>query len=243
MTKGRVLIGLVIFLLGILFVWLYKHSPRKVEFLGHYDKIGAHRVNSIKKLESALKYFKAIELDLVYMPETDILDVNHPPASSAGLTFSTYVTALGDNQPFIWLDIKNLDGNNAEKILRKLTTILDQKGFPKHKVLIETQFPEKLDLFAFEGYKTSYYLKQNLYKLNQHDLDSEIKKIQTILKEQPALGISTEHFDYEILKQYFPEKTKYFWSLRHSKIGNYSLVRAMLEDTTVALVLTRYSPF
>jgi len=242
MTKSRIFWGLGSILLGILLVWLYKHSPRKIEFSGYYDKVGVHRVNTLDKLERSLAYFDAIELDLVYIPETNILDVHHPPNPSTGLTLEKYIYFL-NTKPFIWLDIKNLDEQNATLILQKLNNILDQKNYPKDKVLVETRFPEKLELFAKAGYKTSYYLKQNLHKLNPTDLSSEIEHIKTLLETQPEVGISTEHVDYEILKEYFPTKTKYLWCIRHSKIRDYSLVRTMLEDETVALVLTRYNPF
>ncbi len=243
MTKGKFMIILGFLLLGILLFWLYKHSPMKIEFLGYYNKIGAHRVNTLEKLESSLSNIEAIEVDLVYISETNILDIHHPPSPSIGLTFNTYVAALGDHQPFLWLDIKNLDENNAELILQKLNSILNERKYPKQSILIETRYPEKLGLFEAEGYRTSYYLKQNLHKLPKTDLSSEIKNIRDILKIQPYLSISTEHFDYEILKDYFPETTKYFWCIRHSKISDYSLVRNMLKDTTVALVLTNYKPF
>jgi hypothetical protein len=243
MTKGRLIIALGCLLLGILLFWLYKHSPRKIEFLGHYNKIGAHRVNTLEKLESSLANFDAIELDVVYIAESNILDVHHPPAPSAGLTFEKYVAALGNNHPFIWLDIKNLDEHTAEMILQKLNGILSQKQYPRHKVLIETRFPEKLVLFAAAGYKTSYYLQQNLHTLKDETLSSAIQKIDATLKSQPKLGISTEHFDYEIVKEYFPKTTKYFWCIRHSKFGDYTLVRTILKDDTVALMLTRYNPF
>lgn len=241
MTKSRMLLGII--LLGLLFAWGYKHSPRKIEFLGHYEKIGVHRTNTLEKLENSLPYFDAIELDIVYDAQSNFLDVYHPPALSNGVSLEKYVYFLKKERPFLWLDIKNLDSNNAEKILQNLNTIIAQSNYPTNKILIETRFPEKLGLFAAAGYKTSYYLKQNLHTLNPTVLHSEIENVQALLKAQPGLAISTEHFDYEILKEYFPTTPKYFWCIRHSQIGEYTMVRRMLKDTTVALVLTRYSPF
>ncbi|RDK87145.1 hypothetical protein [Marinirhabdus gelatinilytica] len=243
MTKGKLLKTAIILCLAVLGIWLYKYSPRKIEFMGYYDKIGAHRVNDLEKLGSALKYFDAIELDLVYQAETNILDVNHPPAPSIGLDFSEYMAALGTEHPFVWLDIKNLDSTNAEGVLKRLNLTVEKHNFPKEQILIETRFPEKLSLFSTEGYKTSYYLKQSLHKLKPSSLASEIEKIQKVLTDQPAVAISTEHFDYEILQQHFPKRTKYVWCLRHSKIGDFRIVRTLLKDESVALVLTRYNPF
>lgn len=241
MTKSKILVGSILLVLVIL--WGYKHSPRKIEFLGHYEKIGVHRVNTLEKLENSLPYFNAIELDVVYDSQSNFLDVYHPPTLSNGVSFEKYIHFLKKDRPFLWLDIKNLDSNNAEKILQHLNTTMAQSNYPKNKILIETRFPEKLGLFAAEGYKTSYYLKQNLYTLHPTALHSELENVKSILKAQPGLAISTEHFDYEILKQHFPTTPKYFWCIRHSKFSEYTLVRNILKDTTVALVLSRYHPF
>ena len=62
----------VLFIILTVFIarFAYKYSPKRIEFLGHYEKVGAHRVNSIEKLTAALDYFEIIELDLVYFSES-----------------------------------------------------------------------------------------------------------------------------------------------------------------------------
>ena len=100
MTKGRkralYFFGIITIVLLVL-LYLYQHSAKRVEFLGHYDKVLAHRVNSLEKLEASLKHFKGVELDLVYDNETNTFDVNHPPAKSINLTFETYLSAIKEN--------------------------------------------------------------------------------------------------------------------------------------------------
>lgn len=243
MTKGRKRIIFAVICL-LVFGYLYRYSPRRIEFLGHYNKVLAHRVNSLEKQKQALKYFNGLELDLVYQKDKNELDVNHPPTASIGLTFETYLSQIESNKfPFLWLDIKKLDTTNADAIILKLNTLFEAKNYPKHKILIETPFPEALPKFTADGYKTSYYLKPDLHKKTGEDLKNEINYIKIILDQQPAIGISSSYKDYALMKEYFPKKTKYIWAISSPYRFKYKEVRSILEDKNVAIVLTKFQSF
>ena len=120
----------VLFIILTVFVvrFAYKYSPKRIEFLGHYEKVGAHRVNSLEKLTAALNHFEIIELDLVYFSESQSLDVGHPPVPSIGLTFEKYLNTIPkDDQPFLWLDIKNLTSENASEVLNRISLLLKKR--------------------------------------------------------------------------------------------------------------------
>ncbi len=233
---------LVLLLFVLIALLLYPYSPRKLEYIGHYNKVFAHRVNSIAKLKSSLLFFKGIELDLVYKKQGNILDVNHPPAPSQNLNFETYLKHIEKKTfPFLWLDIKNLNISNAKAIIIKLNKLLATKNYPKNQVLIETSNPETLPIFTKTGYKTSYYLPTQLFK--NKDLKSKIREIKLILKKQPKIGISSSYKDYPILKSNFPNKTKYIWALIPNLNRKYKQIRTLLNDDKVAVVLCRYKVF
>jgi len=236
-------IKLIVFAIVIFIVlgYLYTFSPRKLEFLGHYNKVFAHRVNSLEKQREALKYFEGIEFDLNFDNKTGVLDVNHPPTKSIGLTFETYLEGIKLNEfPFLWLDIKKLDTTNSNAILLKLNSLFETRNYPKSKILIETQSPEVLPKFSSAGYKTSYYLKPKLYKKTPKDLKKEIEYIDSILAKQPESGISTNYEDYTILRRHFPKKTKYLWVLTSPFKPQFKKVKTILNDSTVAIVLTSF---
>lgn len=243
MIKGRNKILILALVLASI-AYFYKFSPKRIEFLGHYNKVFAHRVNSIEKQNQALKYFKGIEFDLVYLKAKDVLDVNHPPAESIGLTFENYLKNIKNkSHPFLWLDIKKLDTTNEAGILLKLNTLFELKKYPKSKVLIETLSPEALPKFTKAGYLTSYYLKPGLYKLKGEALIKEVNKIKSILELQPNIGISSSFLDYDVMHEFFPNKTKYVWVLSSSYGTKYREIRTILEDETVAVVLSKFRSF
>ncbi len=231
-----------IVVLLILAVFIYSFSPYKLEFLGHYDKIWAHRVNSKEKLKSALKYYNGFELDLIYYEEENFFDVNHPTEKSINLKFEDYINSLNSKVVFdgFWLDMKNLNQNNASKILTKLSQILNTKNIPYNKVLIESEDPNSLSIFKEKGFRISYYLPRYLYKKPEKELIAEISKIKQILDEYPDIAISSSHRNYDIIHEYFPKKEKYIWALVWTINVDYFLVKRVLNDETVKVALVNY---
>src|SRR5690554_3875117 len=201
----------------------YRYSPYKIEYLGYYDKIWAHRVNSEEKLNSALKFFKGVEVDLVYDETKNTLDVTHPPVPSIHLDFKQYLSNITKGEyPFIWLDIKNLEVKNSDNIL------------------VETRYPEALPSFHEVGFKTSYYLPYGLSEMSLEKYKSEIKKIRLILQEQPYLGVSSNYTDYAVMAKEFPKNEKYFWITSSVRKHGFSEPRKILKDSTVKEVLISY---
>lgn len=235
----KILTGIAVLLACLI---LYKYSPYKIEFLGYYDKIWAHRVNSKEKLNSALNFYSGVELDLVYNSEKNIFDVNHPPVKSINLTFEEYLSEINkDKNPGIWLDIKNLNKDNSRLIFNRLIKIFDAINYNIENVLVETRYPEALPLFTEKGFITSYYLPSNLRNKKTVALASEIQKINKVLLKQPNIGISTNYKDYLVLQEYFPKKDKYLWMTTSITERWFQKTRSILKDEKVKVVLVSYN--
>ncbi len=229
----------LVFILLITCVFLYKYSPYRVEFLGYYHKIWAHRVNSKEKLNAALYFFNGVELDLVYKADKNVLDVNHPPTKSINLNFENYLSEI-ETETYLWLDIKNLTLENSELILLKLISVLNKHNYPFEKILIETRYPEALPIFTEKGFITSYYLPFGLHTETASGLNIEINKIKFILEKQPEIGISSDYKDYDIMKKYFPDKNKYLWMISSITERGFTKTRSILKDEKVKVVLVHY---
>jgi hypothetical protein len=237
MTRTKKLI--LGFLLFTVFVFLYKYSPYRVEFIGYYHKIWAHRVDSKEKLKAALLFYDGVELDLVFKANENVLDVNHPPTKSINLSFENYLSEI-ENEPYLWLDIKNLTSENSELILSKLIKVLNEHNYSFKNVLIETRYPEALPIFTKEGFITSYYLPFGLHKKSDSELNLEITKIKSVLENQPKIGISTDYKDYDIIKDHFPDKDKYLWMTSSITERWFVKTRTILKDEKVKVVLVHY---
>lgn len=235
--------GLILFLIGLRYA--YKFTPYRIEFLGHYNKIWTHRVNSLEKQEAALLFHKGIEVDLNYIEESDFLDINHLPAPSIHLSFEEYINNIPVEKyyPYLWLDIKELDTLNNRRIFNKIVPILKSKKYPLEKVLVESMQPEALEIFENAGFKTSYYLPWYLLDLSEKELSEEIKSLKRIEKNFPKTAFSTNTAQYELIKKSFPDKKLYLWAEGHRPIKNYFLFRKILKDDKVIAVLSPYRSY
>ncbi len=223
---------------------LYRLSPYKIDFLGYYSsKIGAHQCNTIFKLKSAKKFYKIIELDLVYDENKKVFDIYHFPDKSTGLYLNEYLEAVKkiDKELFLWFDIKNLKKDNARIICEKITTLLIKYQISKNNVLIESRYPKSLSLFIERKFKASYYLP-SLFQLSKDKLDLETLKIKNILEKNPEMAISFSHENYDIIKKQFPDQEKYVWSLVRFVNPYYLRTRSILNDDSVKIVLMGFKP-
>ncbi len=230
--------GIKIVVVLILLAFVYKHNPYQFEFLGHYDKIWAHRVNTLDKLAWSTPFFKGVELDLVY--SNGILDITHPPKPSTGLSLAEYLQSLDPKDSInLWLDIKNLTLKNVAKINQRIDQLINSNAYPKELILIESRAPEALSIFLDDNYRCSYYLPDGLYYMKSPELNTTIAHIQNVIIKYPKLEISSHFRDYPIMAQNF-DAPKNLWAIQHSRIKDYSAIRTLLADTTVKTVLISY---
>lgn len=240
---------LIFFIWAILILaglrYAYKFTPYRLEFLGHYDKVWTHRVNSLEKQEAALLFHKGIEVDLDYIEELDFLDINHLPAPSIGLSFEEYVHNIPNKKgyPYLWLDIKELDTLNNQRIFNKIAPVLRCKKYPLEKVLVEGMQPEALEIFKKEGFKVTYYLPWYLHDLSESELLSEINTLKNMEKRFPQTAFSTNTSQYELIKKHFPDKELYLWAEGHRPVKDFFLFRKILKDTLVIAVLSPYRSY
>ncbi len=218
---------------------VYRYNPYQLEFLGHYDKIWAHRVNSLDKLSLSKPFFNGVELDLVYNPGR--LEVRHPPKPFTGLTFKEYAKQIDSSDSLqLWLDIKNLEPVHMAGILALLQEALAETGMDPSQVYIESRDPMALPIFNENGFKTLFYLPSDLRLKSEEVQRRNLKAIYGFLDLQPWMGISTHYKDYELLKTHFAGRDKFLWITPHDRFKDYGLIRDILKDPTVKVALIRY---
>lgn len=238
-------IAIVIFLfisLGIVIAVFYNFSVFKIEYIGYLNKIWAHQVNTLEKLNLAQSNYTGIELDIVFDSTTNTFDVHHPPDLSIGLTLETYLSHLKSPKNIrIWLDLKNLTMENKEKALRRLLFLVEKYSLQKERIIVESQQPEFLIDFKKFGFLTSYYLPATLHTLTPETLADIIEEINTKINLYPTTAISSNLVDYPLIAKQFPKQKKYLWALHKtysaSIFTNFKRTRIALKDSKVQVLL------
>lgn len=230
--RGLLLFGVLALIAGL----YYSSRPYTIEFSGHNEKVWAHRVNDLEKLQSAKDNYAGLELDIVYDSIKNELDIYHPPRSSSRLYLSSYLQEISKNAfPFLWLDFKNLNAHNSQNVLLKLQTDLNQVGYPHNKILIETSDYDNLPMFTAAGFSCSYNVPEEVFMSSSE----EMQLLTTELNQQPKIAISSSSINYPFLKVHFPERTKYLWMINSFLKHGFGQSRAMITDPKVKAVLVR----
>ncbi len=202
------------------------------------EKIWAHRVNSLEKLEETAKLFSGVELDVVW--EENHFDVNHPPAKSIDLNLADYFKNIKEKKELgIWLDFKNLNKNNAESAFNNLDSLVGAFDIQKQNIILESREPQYLKVFKERGYLTSYYLPSAAG--NAEEKYRLIKGIQEKLDTTFPDFISSSLGEYVYIKKDFPEENKILWHLGELKsLKNKCRIYKALLDNKVKIILLPY---
>ncbi|SFN26652.1 hypothetical protein SAMN05421741_10340 [Paenimyroides ummariense] len=225
----------------IVAVTAYVFNPYKLEYVGYQSKVWAHRVNSLEKLNYTQKFYKGIELDLVFDSINNTFDVNHPPAESVNLNLDTYFSKISDKDLKLWLDFKNLSEINAEKSAEILDQLTKKYSLKNENILVESTEMHNLKTFKNKGFKTSFYLPPLVGLTDENKLVPTIDSIKQLLIQYPTSGISCNANAYDVIKEYFKEEKKYLWHIykpysRH-QVKNYQDFRKYVSDPTVEAIL------
>jgi len=124
-----------------------------------WERIWAHRVNTIGSLLEAKNLFAGVETDVVFDGQSFL--VYHPPKPPTGLTLETLLEAAGEgNDLRFWLDWKNPDSDLIERAIHRLE-YLDERFALKDRAILETTpqaVGEHLRQISQRGWEHSYYL-------------------------------------------------------------------------------------
>lgn len=177
------------------------------------NQVWAHRMNSLEEYDDAINTFEGIEIDLVFMAGTNTFDVRHPPAKSKNLSLEDYFRKLANFQgKYIWLDIKNFDQDNSEKIFERIDGLAKKYRINSSQLLIESLKPEGLKIFTQNGYITSFYLP-DIDDKNYSQVLPVMEKAKKMITKGYVTGISQSLEDILLAKQYLPNVPKFTWFL------------------------------
>jgi hypothetical protein len=194
------------------------------------NKVWAHKVNSIEKLNKIQNKFTGIEFDVIFYNNKEgvFFDINHPPDSSTNLSLTKYLQLLPETCVYkFWIDFKNLKQDNELLSSIRLDSIATAFDINKGNIIVESIRPWCLEYFKEKGFRTSYYLPSDLHTLDPVILHSTIEKISKTISLYRTDYISADYKDYLILKKYFPEKKKIFWFTTYGTM-NISKARILL---------------
>lgn len=205
------------------------------------EKIWVHKVNTLHKFSALKESFTGIEMDIVYISKDSFFDITHPPDPSIGLQLEEYFKQNRKGLQY-WLDLRDLTYDNKSAINNRLQTLSRKYAIPKNNIIVESIHPYFLQNIRKAGFRTSYYLSQEIYKMNSQQKDSVYEIINELNIKYPTTYISSEYRNYPYLQSFFPEKRKISWFTSYNgneKFMTHISLYEMLLDSTVKVLLIK----
>jgi len=209
---GGFLTLVLVVAIGIGVVKYYQYQNLQLLFQSDLDgRLIAHKVNQQGKLEAVLgSGIRSFELDVQFRKqgESGYFEIGHDDHEAKGQTFESYLEFIQD-YPIkkIWMDVKNIDDENATAMLEHLES-LQRKYAVKPLILLEsTTTSEQFKIFRTAGFHTSYYLPTEvilklLAQQSPAALTQEAMRIKGVAAVQNVAAISFPAVLYPFVKQY-----------------------------------------
>jgi len=229
-------IQILVFFLGVLVVWeiirLYPHFKKYQQIASTLPnlkpiesnptarsfpfpkKIWIHRVNSTERASYLESKYEGIEMDITFDTLTKTFDVGHPPSPSIGLSLENFFSKISHlHAHCFWLDFKNLREDNKKSACEKLLSLSKAMGI-EHRIIVESQNAEALNIFTEAGFYTSYYVPVfHLETSSKGDIEKKYAEIQSALIHAKVCAVSGEASQYVFLEKYLPQYEKLLWQL------------------------------
>lgn len=176
--------------------------------------LAAHKCNEMSKLKDAIDYgIKSYEVDIHVdrRSGSPLLMIGHELETTTGQTFIEYMNNLMNINPdfdFLWLDFKDLNSDENERIIQNTLLELDSKYDIKQRVLIESRYIKHLTSFANDGWKVSFYSPWSSLEGKTADQQKDIcKGWLESMQENNVDGISFDARVYQVINNNFANKS------------------------------------
>lgn len=138
----------------------------------------------------------------------------------------------------VWMDMKNLDGENQSGALAEAIRLRSLYGL-QNKVVMESSRPELLQAFHDSGFYTSYYVPFfNPYVISEDSLVAMLGNIKNNLEKYPCASLSGYYFQYPVLRKFFPGYPVLTWADESTlSLVGYYFRRTLDHDSMVKIVL------
>lgn len=220
-----------------LFLLLFLTTCQPKSLTENTPEVWLHRANQIEKAQRFQYEYSGLEIDVHYIDSIHTFIIKHNENENSNLTLDQWCTALDNISNLgIWFDFKNLTTNNREASLQSLMAIRE-KHHLKGKLVVESSNFNELTSFNEAGFLTSFYIPY----FNPTIVDSLHYQLFRE-KTQAAIDnhityISGYDFQYEFMKQEFPDQPKLVWTINLDKRYQAKWKKEMTHEKNVEIIL------
>lgn len=203
------------------------------------SKVWLHRANDIAKARYYQDQYSGLEVDVHFVDSLNTFIVKHGFSEVSDTRLEDWFASIERRRRLgFWIDFKNLDEHNAEPSAIELARLRRKFGLRK-TIIVESAHPECLQAFKDRGFRISYYIPFEVPEwLNHEQLQKLTDSIGDYVKMYDLKTISGYWFQYQFMKDSFPEMRKLIWyELYDTAVRNHYINLAIEDDNTDVILV------
>ena len=202
------------------------------------SKVWLHRANDIAKARYFQDKYAGLEVDVHFVDSLNTFIVQHDFGANSKLHLEDWFASI-DNRSNLgfWIDFKNLDYSNmkaAAKELARLRKTYKLKGI----IIVESSNAGCLNAFDDLKFRTSYYIPfEYPDRIGEEKLQKLTDNIRDKIEKYDLTTISGYFFQYQFMKDSFPEMRKLIWYELYDPEVRSKYIREVNEDANTDVIL------
>lgn len=202
------------------------------------SKVWLHRANDIAKARYFQNDYAGLEVDVHFVDSLNTFIIKHDFDEVSDHRLEDWFASLEHRSKLgFWIDFKNLNNKNkgaAAKEMTRLRKAYNLQGI----IIVESSNAQCLKVFEDMDFRTSYYIPFAYPDTDGHEKMQKVTdKIRDNIEKYELKTISGYFFQYQFMKDSFPDVRKLIWYEHYDPAVRDSYIRLVEADDMTDVIL------
>ena len=202
------------------------------------SKVWLHRANDIAKARYYQDQYSGLEVDVHFADSLNTFIVKHGFSEVSDTRLDEWFASIEHRSKLgFWIDFKNLSEGNMEASAKELARIREAYRL-NGMIIVESSNAKCLKAFDDLRFRTSYYIPFKVPEWLDHEqLQQLTDSIDDNIKAYDLKTISGYWFQYQFMKDSFPEMRKLIWYELYDTAVRNQYINLAIEDENTDVIL------
>ena len=223
---------------GIIAIFLTVFVCSCTKPLEKSSKVWLHRANDVAKARYFQDKYAGLEVDVHFVDSLNTFIIKHDFDEKSDRRLDDWFAAIDRRSDLgFWIDFKNLDYGNMEAAANEMARLRKTYNL-KGMIIVESSNAGCLKVFNDLNFRTSYYIPfEYPEKVSKEKLQKLTDNIRDRIEKYDLTTISGYFFQYQFMKDSFPEMRKLIWYELYDPKVRDKFIRLANEDDNTDVIL------
>lgn len=202
------------------------------------SKVWLHRANNVAKAQYFQDKYAGLEVDVHFVDSLNTFIIKHDFDEQSDRRLESWFASLEKRSKLgFWIDFKNLDYGNMEAAAKEMARLRETYNL-QGMIIVESSNAGCLKAFDDLNFRTSYYIPfEYPDRIGEEKLQKLTNSIRDKIEKYDLTTISGYFFQYQFMKDSFPEMRKLIWYELYDPEVRNKYIREVNEDANTDVIL------